>query len=128
MTSDTSAETPHFASARRFGLYTEIFCDRAALSVVKEPLDVIAMLVKVHTGLDDVDAESYLRQAGEILGQGPLQSEELSHPEAYIRAHAIRLWHEGRPAVDAEIAELIERPVALDELDFLGQQQIMRRT
>jgi Zn-dependent protease with chaperone function len=124
MTNDRQATTAHMATARLFQLYTEIFCDRMALAATGSPLEVISMLVKVATGLEEVDANSYLKQADEILGKGKLKSEGLSHPEAYIRAHALRLWHDRAAGVDEKIARLIEGEFAIDELDLLGQIEV----
>lgn len=128
MTHDRQADIAHYTSARLFGLYTEVYCDRIALSVLGSPLDVISMLVKVATGLDEVDPHSYLKQANEILGKGPIKTAGLSHPEAYIRAHALELWHNRGPQANARIAELIEGPPALDELDLTGQVRVMQTT
>ncbi|MEX0938806.1 MAG: M48 family metalloprotease [Pirellulales bacterium] len=125
MSHDRNADTPHFASARLFRLYTEVFCDRIALDVVGSPLDAISMLVKITTDLDEVHAESYLKQAEEILGQGPVKTEGLSHPESYIRAHALQLWHEQGAEANPRITELIEGPTALDELDLTAQVRVM---
>ncbi|MAT72636.1 MAG: hypothetical protein CMJ58_24415 [Planctomycetaceae bacterium] len=125
MTHDRDADTPHFASARLFGLYTEVFCDRIALDVSGSPLEVISMLVKIATDLDEVNPESYLKQAAEILGKGPIKTAGLSHPEAYIRAHVLQLWHEQAVEANARIAELIEGPPALDELDLTAQVRVM---
>lgn len=125
MTHDRDADTSHFASARLFGLYTEVFCDRIALDVVGSPLDVISMLVKIATDLDEVNPTSYLKQAEEILGKGPIKTEGISHPEAYIRAHVLQLWHDQGPDAESRIAELIEGHPALDELDLTAQVRVM---
>lgn len=114
-----------FASARLFALYTEVYCDRISLSVVESPLVVISMLVKIATDLDEVNPESYLKQAAEILGKGPIKTAGLSHPEAYIRAHVLQLWHEQAADANLQIAELIEGPPALDELDLTRQMRVV---
>jgi len=124
LTHDEQAEPANLASARLFYLYNEIFCDRGALAVVGDPLVVVSMLVKLATGLDEVNAESYIRQADEIFSKGPAKTAGITHPEAFIRARAIKLWHEGDEAVEAKIAEMIEGTPALDELDLLGQRKI----
>ena len=67
LTHDPLADTPHFASARLFALYNEVFCDRGSLLTAGDPLVVISMLLKVETQLDEVSPESYLRQADEIF-------------------------------------------------------------
>lgn len=121
---DAQADTPHFASARLFRLYSEVFCDRGALAVVGDPHVVVSMLLKVHTDVEQVSAESYLRQAEEIFGRGPVRTEELTHPEAFIRARAVKLWAEGEPAAESKIREMIEGPPALDNLDLLAQQKV----
>ncbi|MCE9545001.1 MAG: M48 family metalloprotease [Planctomycetia bacterium] len=124
LTHDRRAQMPHFASARLFGLYNEIFCDRGALFVVQDPLVVVSMLVKVHTGLETVSAESYIKQADEIFSRGAKRSGELTHPETFIRARAIALWHESRDEATLAIAEMIEGPLALNELDLLAQRRV----
>lgn len=125
MTHDRDADTPHFASARLFWLYTEVFCDRIALDVSGSPLEVISMLVKIATDLDEVNPESYLKQAAEILGKGPMKTAGLSHPEAYIRAQVLQLWHDQAGEANGRIAELIEGAPALDELDLTAQVRVM---
>lgn len=128
MTLDSRAETPHFASARLFGLYTEIFCDRGALFVVEDPLIVVSMLVKIQTALDEVSAESYIRQAEEIFSKSSAKAGELTHPEAFIRARAVKLWADGIGDADDKIAAMIEGAPALDDLDLLGQQKVAKLT
>ena len=128
LTHEEAAEPAHLASARLFYLYNEIFCDRGALAVVGDPLAVVSMLVKLATGLDEVDAASYVRQAEEIFRKGPAKTAGLTHPEAFIRAHAITLWHEGDAAVEDKIAEMIEGTLALNELDLLGQRKVHAHT
>jgi len=128
MTHDRDADTPHFATARLFGLYTEVFCDRVALSVTGQPLDVVSMLIKLATGLDEVDPKNYLEQADEILKRGPLKTAGVSHPEEFMRAHVLQLWHERGSEANAEIAELIEGPPVLDALDLLAQERVTRLT
>ena len=128
MTHDRDADTSHFTSAKLFSLYTEVFCDRIALNVAGSPLQVVSMLVKVCTGLDEVDPNSYLKQAKEILSKGPTKTEGLSHPEAYIRAYALEAWHEDSANASNQISELIEGKPALDELDLTGQVRVMGLT
>lgn len=128
LTHDEAAEPPHMASARLLGLYSEIFCDRGALAVAGDPLVVVAMLVKLATGLEEVDATSYIRQADEIFLKGPAKTAGLTHPEAFIRARALQLWHDGDEAVEEKIAEMIEGAIALDELDLLGQRKVAALT
>jgi len=122
------AEPAHVASARLHRLYVELYCDRAALPVVKDPLVAVAALIKTTTGLRDASAESYLRQAAEILDRAEVRTEGVSHPESFIRARALELFAARGPAADAEIARLVEGSPVLDELDLLAQQRLTRLT
>jgi Zn-dependent protease with chaperone function len=124
LTHDPLADTPHFASARLFSLYTEVFCDRGSLLAVGDPLVVISTLLKVETQLDEVSPESYLRQADEVFGRGPAKTEGLSHPEAYIRARALKLWADHDPDCERKIQEMLEGRPALNNLDLLAQQKV----
>ncbi len=124
LTHDALADSPHFASARLFGLYNEIFCDRGSLFVVADPLVVVSMLVKVSTGLEAVSAESYIRQADEIFSKTAVKAGELTHPESFIRARAVKLSSDGDVDVDAKIAQMIEGTPVLQELDLLAQKKI----
>jgi Zn-dependent protease with chaperone function len=128
LTNDASADACHFASARLMSLYNEVFCDRGSLLIAGDPLVVIAALLKVETQLDVVDPESYLRQADEVLGSGFRKTEGLSHPEAFIRARAIKLWADGDPQADLKIQEMLEGRPALNNLDLLAQQKVAALT
>ncbi len=128
LTLDRLADTPHFASARLFQLYNEIFCDRGSLLAVDDPLMVVSMLVKVSTGLEEVSAESYIRQAEEIFSRGAVKADDTTHPEAFIRARAIKLWCDGDDAADTKIEEMIEGRLALGDLDLLAQAKVSGMT
>jgi hypothetical protein len=114
----------HLASARLFGLYNEIFCDRGALLVADDLHVVVSALVKTETGLSRVDAESYLRQADEIFAGGAARTEGITHPETFIRARAAKLWHEQAEDVDRHVTGMIEGEPALNELDLIGRRTI----
>ena len=125
---DPRAASSHEHTARRFQLYTEIFADRGSLCVTGDVDPVVSGLVKIQTGLGRVSAPAYLRQAEEIFARGNVVTEELSHPEAFIRARALALWRErGEEAVPA-ISEMIEGTLALDELDLIGQARLTGHT
>ena len=133
MANDMRAENSHLASARLYQLYTEIFCDRGAFHVVEDANVVIALRVKVSTGLAMVHPESYLRQAEEILAQSDGKTEGITHPELFIRARAIDLYAHRPMAVstaeqenplrdiDREVSRMLEGAPALDTLDLVGQ-------
>jgi Zn-dependent protease with chaperone function len=124
LTLDPQAETPHFASMRLLRLYNEIFCDRGALLVAGDPNVVVAMLVKVATGLEQVSPESYIRQAEEIFSNRPTKAAELTHPEAFIRARAVKLWFDADPEADTKVRAMIQGQPALDELDLVAQKEV----
>jgi Zn-dependent protease with chaperone function len=128
LTHDAMADTPHFATARLFSLYNEVFCDRGSLLVAGDPLVVISMLLKVTTQLDEVSPESYLSQAEEVFGHARAKAEGLSHPESFIRARAVKLWADRDPEADRKIEEMIEGRPALGNLDFLAQRKVAALT
>jgi len=125
---DPRAASSHEQSARRYQLYTEIFADRGSLVVSGDVKPVIASLVKLETGMSQVNAESYLKQAEEIFASGQVATEGVSHPEAFIRARAVSLWRErGAGAMD-QIEQMIEGAATLEDLDVLGQKRLTART
>lgn len=124
LTRDPLADTPHFASARLFALYNEVFCDRGALLVAGDPMVVISMLLKVETHLDEVSPESYLRQAEEVFGHAGAKTAGLSHPEAFIRARAVKLWADHDPQADRKVQEMLEGRLELKALDLLAQRKV----
>jgi Zn-dependent protease with chaperone function len=128
MTHDALADTPHFAAARLFALYNEVFCDRGSLLVVGDPLVVISALLKVQTQLDEVSAESFLHQAEEVFSRGGAKTDGLSHPEAFVRARAVKLWADGDPDADRKIKEMLEGAPELNKLDLLAQKTVAALT
>jgi hypothetical protein len=126
--SHPNAAASHIESASLFALYLEIHADRGALVVMQEPMAAIRSLIKVQTGLADIHAESYLRQADEIFARERVKSQQLTHPESFIRARALREWSlRGRDAF-AEIARMIEGTDAIDALDLVGQVRLSNLT
>lgn len=124
----TTASSSHHQSARRFQLSTEIFADRGSLAVTGNPLHVIAGLIKIQTGLSNVSAPDYLRQSEEIFSKASPATEGVSHPEAFIRARSLDLWHKNPTSANHQIARMIEGSASLDELDLLGQSRWTRIT
>jgi hypothetical protein len=122
LANDQRAHPAHSASWRLLRLYTEIACDRGSFLVTRDVLAAVSMLVKVYTGVQEVNPESYLRQAEEIFAHGPGKTEGVTHPEAFIRARAIRLWSEQGAQADDAIAEMIESGTDLTDLDLLRQE------
>ena len=121
---DARAAPSYFQSARRLQLYTEIYADRGSFLASEDVNAVVSNLVKLITGLQQVSAESYIKQAEEIFSRTDVTTNELSHPESFIRARALVLWVEGKPNAQEEIQRMIEGPLALDTLDLFGQQRL----
>jgi hypothetical protein len=125
---DPRASASHEQSARRYQLYTEIFADRGSFCVTNDVNPVVAGLVKIQTGLSQVSAASYLKQAEEIFAKRNVATEGLSHPEAFIRARALALWQSQRENAATHIREMIEGAAALDDLDLIGQKRLTAAT
>jgi hypothetical protein len=115
----------HYETARLFKLYTEIFCDRGAYVVTGSYVPIICSLVKIATGLQTVNADSYIRQAEEIFStDSNTRTSGISHPENFIRARAIWLWHSKGQEAEGAIQQMIEGNTSLDEVDLFKQQNI----
>ena len=124
-----NSESAYIETARLFRLYTEIFCDRGAYTVLEKTAPVITSLVKIATGLEKISAESYIQQAEEIFSQDKeLKSGTISHPENFIRALAIQLWHERGEEAETEIIRMIEGQTDIDQLDIFKQYDLSRTT
>jgi hypothetical protein len=125
---DPRAAASHEQTARRFQLYTEIFADRGSLCVTGDVNPVIAMLVKIQTGLTHVSAPAYLRQAEEIFSKNNVTTEGISHPETFIRTRALSLWQQQRHDAHPHIIKMIEGADALDSLDLISQMRMTKNT
>jgi hypothetical protein len=120
-----NSEPAYYETARLFRLYTEIYCDRGAYSVLGSTAPVITSLVKAATKLQSVNAESFIKQAEEIFTiENNTKAGNDSHPENFIRARAIHLWHEQKEEANKEIARMIEGLVHLNHLDIFKQKEL----
>jgi hypothetical protein len=128
LAADPTAGTAASESARLYNLWTEIYADRWACHVSDDLTASVAALIKLETGLTEVSAESYLRQADEIFTKASIQSDHASHPEPYIRARALRLWSEQGDVAHAEIERMIEGGLNINRLDLLGQKRAANLT
>ncbi len=123
--SNQGSSPAYYETARLFKLYTEIFCDRGAYLVTENYQPIISSLVKISTGLQTVNADSFIKQAEEIFNtDSATKSSGVSHPENFIRARAIWLWHTKGSSAEQEITRMIEGYANLDELDLFGQQKM----
>jgi hypothetical protein len=120
-----NSEAASYETARLFRLYTEVFCDRGAYSVLGNTGPIITSLVKIATGLDKINVESYIKQAEEIFSaEKNTKANTISHPENFIRARAIHLWHTEKDQGETEIIKMIEGISNLDQLDIFKQKEL----
>lgn len=124
---DANAKMAYYETARIFQLYMELFCDSVSSFVVENNDIVIEALVKLSTGLSAVSAQSYLKQADEILTKETASSGE-THPELYIRAKALQLFKASPSTAEAEIVKWIEGKMNLESVDIFLQQQLTADT
>ena len=124
LSADATAGPACRESDRLYSLWTEIYADRWACHVCDDVTAAIAALIKIETGLSEVSADSYLRQAEEIFAKSQPKANQVTHPEPYIRARALRLWAEQGDAAQAEIERMIEGRLHLRQLDLLGQKKL----
>lgn len=128
LANDPRSEDAIIETARLFQLYLELFCDAGSLKVCKDHHLVIQMLVKLNTGLSQVNAESYLTQAEEILKTDDAATLQMSHPESYIRSLALKLRATQHPDYVAEVKKLIEGELDLNRLDLFNQVEMSELT
>lgn len=116
---------PQYETSRLFKLYTEIYCDRGAYLVTNNYAPIITSLVKLATGLNTVNADSYIKQAEEIfILDNNVKTTGVSHPENFIRARSISLWHVKGAECEKEIVRMIEGTPSLEEIDLFSQLQL----
>ena len=125
---DPRASASHQHTAQRLRLYTEIYADRGSFVGCGQLDAAVAALVKMATGLAQVSAESYLRQADELFALSERSARQTDHPEMFIRARALRLWTEGDAQVDAWLAAEIEGDAGVDTLCLVGQRRVVQST
>jgi hypothetical protein len=123
---DAATPAAYLETARRFDLATELYADRGSL-IASGDLDVaIGSLVKVVTGLSDVDPRAFLRQAESAHPERGTQ--RATHPETVLRAWALARWQAGEG--DAAAAALLAPSLDIERLDVLdreGLESITRR-
>ncbi len=124
LANDRRSEDAYIETARIFQLYIELFCDAGSLLVCKDYRVVIQTMVKINTGLTQVNADSYLAQAEEIIKNDAQSSMNQSHPESYIRSLALKLRSENDPEYMVHVKRLIEGDLDLNGLDIFEQTEL----
>lgn len=122
------AHTAHAQSARVWRLATELYADRGAFLAAGHLDDAVAGLVKISTGIAQVSAKSYLQQAREVFSKSKPKTDQLTHPDAFLRARALQLWVEQDPSLEETIERMLEAESDLDELNLLQQSQMTALT
>ena len=126
--SHPGAEPAHAQSARVWRLATELFADRGAYLATGSLETAVAGLVKTTTGLAQVSAKSYLAQAEEIFSKSKPKTDQLTHPETFIRARALQLWAEEDDSLDETIARMLDFDEGLDDLTLVQQAELSALT
>ena len=122
------AEPAHAQTARVWRLATELFADRGAYLATGSLETAVAGLVKTTTGLAQVSAKSYLAQAEEIFSKSKQKTDQLTHPETFIRARALQLWVEEDDSLDETIARMLDFDEGLDDLTLVQQAELAALT
>lgn len=128
LANDTRSDDSVIETARIFQLYLELFCDAGALTVCGDHKVVIQTLVKLNTGLTTVNADSYLKQANEIVSTDSDATSRISHPESYIRSIALQLRHTEDKEYAAKIEAMISGELDLNKLDIFKQSTMADMT
>ncbi len=116
----------HVQSALRHRRWTEIYADRGSLVACDDLSVAVGMLVKMTTGLREVDPQAYLGQADEAIRAAARPSEGTTHPDAFIRAFALKAWDTGED--DDVVRRLVEGVPEIDGLDLVQQRELTRAT
>ncbi|KEZ92177.1 M48 family metalloprotease [Nonlabens ulvanivorans] len=123
LANDSRSEDSIIETARIFQLYLELFCDAGAFKSCREHYTVIQMLIKLNTGLSEVNAQSYLNQAKEIINQDDEATNQQTHPESYIRSIALDLKARNSREYHEELHKLIEGKWDVNSLDIFEQEK-----
>tara|TARA_R110002012_G_scaffold276089_1_gene462944 strand:+ start:1456 stop:2694 length:1239 start_codon:yes stop_codon:yes gene_type:complete len=123
LANDSRSEDSIIETARIFQLYLELFCDAGAFKSCREHYTVIQMLIKLNTGLSEVNAQSYLDQAKEIISQDDEATNQPTHPESYIRSIALDLKARSSQEYHEELHILIEGKWDINSLDIFEQEK-----
>lgn len=121
---DNNSELFYYETARLFQLYTELFCDLGALKVCESLEVTINTLVKLNTGLEKVSAESYLKQANEILDRINEGSSGETHPENFIRAKSLQIYQTDKLNYHSQIEKIISGKTDLHQLNLFSKQAV----
>lgn len=128
LANDPRSEDAIIETARIYQLYMELFCDMGAYKACDNYQIAIQALVKINTGLQEVSADSYIKQAEEIVKSDTSATTNGSHPESYIRSIALKLFAENASDFEEKLKMMIEGPLDLDNLDIFEQIEMQDLT
>jgi hypothetical protein len=120
LTIDAATPSYYLETGRRFDLATELFADRGSLLASGSLEVTVTSLVKVATGLTDVDPASFLRQARDA--HPDRGADGTSHPETVLRAWALERWQAGEG--DSATATLLGRSLDIERLDLIDRERL----
>lgn len=126
--SDGNSELFYYETARLYQLYTELYCDLGALKVSGSLETTIQTLVKLNTGLEKVSAESYLKQANEILERIEKGSDGETHPENFIRAKALEIFEKDNANYYSKTQKIISGKTDLHQLNLFNKKLVFDTT
>jgi hypothetical protein len=118
------ASPSHVQSARLWSLATELFADRGAWQVTGCLETAVASLVKTCTGLAQVSGTSYIAQAAEVFSKSKPKTDQLTHPETFMRARALQLWVEEDEGLDAAVEGMLEENDGLEGMNLIQQARL----
>lgn len=120
--SDARTDPEYLETARRLRLATELFADRGALLACESLTTTLRSLLKLATGLAQVDPSGYLRQAAEVdLSKS---SSGTTHPETVLRAWALQEWAEHGDTAEPHVARALAPRLDLNSLDIIDQDRL----
>ena len=122
--SDNTSELFYYETARLYQLYTELFCDLGALKVSGSLETTISTLIKLNTGLEKVSAESYLKQADEILERISEGSDGETHPEIFIRAKSLQIFETDNANYYTRAEKIISGKTDLHQLNLFTKTAV----
>lgn len=125
---DERSEEVHVETARLYSLYMELFCDRGAMLAAQDVEAVLSCLIKMHTGLAQVNTASYVQQAEEVVSTANDGSEAATHPENYLRCLALHYWHLDPAGSTERIERLVRGPLDINNLDLFRQKELQSLT
>ena len=99
-----------------------------ALKVSGSLESTISTLIKLNTGLEKVSAESYLKQADEILERIREGSDGETHPEIFIRAKSLQIFEKDNANYYTKIEKIISGKIDLHQLNLFTKTVVFEIT